>query len=201
MIGVVLVDDHPAVLAGLAALLESEPGISCIAAVDSAADALRVARSSAAAVVVADYELRDGDGLTLCAELKSLDSPPGVIVYSAFARPRLLPAAAIAGADAMLDKAAPADDLFETIRAAAVGAAQLPTPPPEVMERCFRKLNPDEVPLFGMAVNGAPLTEIATVAGTDVEETRKRLRVLLGRLQEQTVGPATSASGARALTV
>lgn len=196
MIGVVLVDDHPAVLAGLVGLLESERGISCVAAVDSATVALDAARTSAATVVIADYELRDGDGLTLCAELKSLDPAPGVIVYSAFARPRLLPAAAIAGADAMLDKAVPADELFETIRAVARGTARLPTPPSEVMERCFRQLNPDEVPLFGMAVNGAPPTEIATVVGTDLDETRRRLRVLIGRLQGQTVGPAASRSGA-----
>jgi DNA-binding NarL/FixJ family response regulator len=191
MIDVVVVDDHPAVLAGLVGLVESEPGIACLAAVRSAADALDATRQTGAAVVVADYELRDGDGLTLCADLKSLPAPPGVIIYSAFARPRLLPAAAIAGADAMLDKAAPADQLFETIRRVAAGATRLPSPPPEVMERCFRKLNPDDVPLFGMAINGAPASEIAAVVGTDLEETRRRLRVLLGRLQEHSVGPAT----------
>jgi two-component system response regulator DevR len=192
MIHVVIVDDHPVVLAGLVGLIESEPGIACLAAVTSAADALDATRQTGAAVVVADYELRDGDGLTLCADLKSLPAPPGVIIYSAFARPRLLPAAAIAGADAMLDKGARADQLFEMIHTVARGAARLPSPPPEVMERCFRKLNPDDVPLFGMAVNGTPASEIAAVVGMDLEETRRRLRILLGRLQEQSVGPASS---------
>jgi DNA-binding NarL/FixJ family response regulator len=192
MIDVVVVDDHPAVLAGLVALLESEPGIACVAAVTSAAEALTAVRDSGAAIVVADYELGQADGLTLCADLKSLATSPGVIIYSAFARPRLLPAAAIAGADAMLDKVGPADELFDTIRGVARGATRLPTPPPEVMERCFRNLDADEVPLFGMAVNGAPASEIAAVVGADLEEARRRLRVLLGRLQEQSQAPATS---------
>jgi DNA-binding NarL/FixJ family response regulator len=192
VIDVVVVDDHPAVLAGLVGLLESEPGLACVAAVTSAADALNAVRESGAAVVVADYELRQADGVTLCADLKALAAPPGVIIYSAFARPRLLPAAAIAGADAMLDKAASADELFDTIRAVAHGAARLPTPPPEVMERCFKSLNTDDLPLFGMAVNGAPANEIAAVIGADLDETERRLRALLGRLQEQPPAPAAS---------
>jgi two-component system response regulator DevR len=183
VIGVLVVDDHPAVRAGLASLLRSEPGLSCVAAVASAEAGLDAARRTRPVVVLADYELPDGDGLTLCAELKALPQAPGVIVYSAFARPRLLPAAAVAGADAMLDKAAPADELFDTIRLVARGECRLPTPPPEVMERSFASLDPEEIVLFGMAANGASPGEIAAVAGHDLDETSRQLRVLLTRLQ------------------
>ncbi len=183
MIGVLVVDDHPAVRAGLADLLRSEPGFSCIAAAGSAEAGIAAARKTEPAVVLADYELPDRDGLTLCCELKALRKAPGVIVYSAFARLGLLPAAAVAGADAMLDKAAPADQLFDTIRIVARGEGRLPTPPPEVMERSFSLLDTEEIVLFGMAVNGAPPDEIAAVAGEHPDEIRRQLRALLARLR------------------
>jgi DNA-binding NarL/FixJ family response regulator len=185
MIDIVLVDDHPAVLAGLVGLVELEPGMTCRATATSAADALEAVRETRAGVVIADYELPDTDGLTLCADLKSRRAPPGVVVYSAFARPRLLPAAAIAGADAMLDKAAPADELFGAVREVARGEARLPAPSPEVMQRCLVDLDPDDLPLFGMAVSGMAPREIAEVVGVDLGEARRRLRVLLGRLQPE----------------
>ena len=190
VIELVLVDDHPAVLAGLVSLIGSERGLSCRAAATSAAEARDAVRRMEPEVVLADYELPDGDGLRLCAELKALPAPPGVIVYSAFARPRLLPAAAVAGADAMLDKGVPADELFATIRHVACGEAGLPSAPPEALERSLRKLSPDDIALFGMAINGMAVRDIAAVTGTNLDETQRRLRILLGRLQEQTVGPA-----------
>lgn len=185
MITVVVVDDHPAVVAGLIGLLESEPGVACVAAVTSAAAALDAVRRTDPAVVVADYELRDGDGLSLCAELKSLPAPPGVLIYTAFARPRLVPAAAVAGADAMLDKGGLPEELFEAIRSVARGARLLPAPSPDVMESCLRSMTQEEVPLFGMAVNGVAIGEIAEVVRADIAETRRRLRILLGRLQQE----------------
>jgi CheY-like chemotaxis protein len=188
VVDIVLVDDHPAVLAGLVGLVESERGLACRAAVTSAAAARRAIRDTSARVVVVDYELPDMDGLTLCADLKSLPDPPGVVVYSAFARPRLLPLAAIAGADAMLDKADPPEELFQAVRRAARGEARLPTQPPEAVQHCFVMLDADDLPLFGMAVNGVPPAEIAGVIGIDLDEVRRRLRALLGRLTPRSPG-------------
>jgi DNA-binding NarL/FixJ family response regulator len=186
VIGVLVVDDHPAVRAGLAGLLRSEPGLACLATAESAAAGIDAARRMEPAVVLVDYDLPDRDGLTLCSDLKALERPPGVILYTAFARPRLLAAAALARTDAMLDKGAPAEELFESIRTVARGAARLPTPPPEVMERSYALLDPEEIPIFGMAVNGAPPEEIAAVAGTDPDDARRHLRALLTRLRGST---------------
>jgi DNA-binding NarL/FixJ family response regulator len=184
---VAVVDDHPAVRAGLAGLLDAEPGFRCVAMARTAADGIRAARRHRPAVVVVDYDLPDGDGLALCADLKALPEPPAVVLYSAFASERLLPAAAVAGIDAMLDKAVPADDLFAAVRHAAAGAARLPTAPRHVRERCLERLDPADVALFAMAVNGTDPVEISGVMRLRPQETRRRLRALLGRLQERSV--------------
>ena len=185
IVEVVVVDDHPAVRTGLAGLLNSETGLACVAAAETAADGLEAARRHWPAVVMVDYHLPDGDGLTLCADLKASAAPPGVILYSAFATPRLLPAAAIAGIDAMVDKGLSTDELFAAVRNVAAGNARLPAAPPQVTERCLGRLDPADIALFGMAVNGTDSAEIAEVMRLDADETRRRLRALLGRLQHR----------------
>src|SRR5918999_948512 len=96
MIRVLVVDDHPAVRAGLVAMLRSEPGLVPVGAVGSA----ELARDGTDVLLV-DYDLPDSDGLTLCWDAKCREDPPAVLVYSAFARPRLTIAATLAGADPM----------------------------------------------------------------------------------------------------
>lgn len=178
-----MVDDHPAVRTGLVGLLRSEPGLVVVGGAEDAASALEKAERSRPDVVLLDYDLPDYDGLLLCCDLKALSPPPGVIVYSAFARPRLAPAAAVAGADAMVDKGAPPGEMFEAVRMVARGTAELPGAPPDVIERCISRLEPADIPLFGMALNGTPPDEIATVTGEDLATTRAHLRELVGRLQ------------------
>jgi DNA-binding NarL/FixJ family response regulator len=185
VVEIVAVDDHPAVRAGLAGLIDAEPGLTCVATVGTAEDAIDVVRRNSPAVVVVDYDLPDSDGLTLCADLKSLRNAPGVVMYSAFATSRLLPAAAVARIDAIVDKAAPSGDLFSAVRHAAAGGARLPAAPPRVRERCLERLDPGDVALFGMAVNGTDPADIAEVLKLPRDETHRRLRALLGRLQER----------------
>ena len=183
MIRVLVVDDHPAVRAGLFSLVRSEPGFVAVGAAANAAGGLDEAGRTRPDVVLLDYDLPDRDGLLLCCDLKALPNPPGVIVYSAFARPRLAPAASVAGADAMVDKGALPGELFETLRRVARGVAEPLSAPPAVIERCLARLRPDDVPLFGMAINGTPTHEIAAVSGDDIATTRSRLRTLVRRLQ------------------
>jgi len=182
VIRVLVVDDHPAVRAGLFSLLRSEPGIVAVAAVGTAAEALAESGRSRPDVVLLDYDLPDRDGLLLCCDLKALPEPPRVLLYSAFARPRLAPAARVAGVDAMLDKGAAPDELFETLRKVARGGLEQLPAPPDVIGRCVGELPPDDIPLFGMAMNGTPTAEIAAVAGDDLPATRSRLRALVKRL-------------------
>jgi DNA-binding NarL/FixJ family response regulator len=182
MMRVLVVDDHPAVRAGLLSLLRSEPGIVPVAAVATAADALAESERSWPDAALVDYELPDADGLQLCCDLKAQPSAPAVVLYSAYVRPRLVPAALVAGVDAMLDKGLPSEELFEVLRSVARGEADPPTAPAEVIERCVAELDPEDIPLFGMALSGTPVVEIAAVVGDEIPETRARLRDLVARL-------------------
>jgi DNA-binding NarL/FixJ family response regulator len=183
MIRVLVVDDHPAVRAGLASLLRIEPGLIPVGAVGTAEQALRQLARGTTDVLLVDYDLPDSDGLALCWDAKRGEEPPAVLIYSAFARPRLTIAATLAGADAILDKGAPPEQLFELVRIVAGGGRALPRVPPDLIRRSVAELDPDDIPLFGMAFNQIPVAEIAAIAGDRLETTRARVRALIDQLQ------------------
>jgi DNA-binding NarL/FixJ family response regulator len=182
MIRLLVVDDHAAVRAGLIGLLRREPGLVPLGAVGSVQEALREARRLEPQVALIDFQLPDGDGLTLCRELKLLPAPPRVVIYSAFARPALAVAATIAGADGLVDKGVEVDDLFDAIRAVGRGEQALPPLEPEMVTRCTARLDPDDVSIFGMLMSGTPIADVAAVLSTGERQVEDRLRAMLSDL-------------------
>ncbi len=180
MIRLLVVDDHAAVRAGLIGLLRREPGLVPLGAVGTVAEALREARSLEPQVALIDFQLPDGDGLTLCRELKLLPKPPRVVLYSAFARPALAVAATLAGADGVVDKGVEVDDLFDAIRAVGRGEQALPQLEPEMVARCTARLDPDDVSIFGMLMSGTTRADVAAVLNSDEQAVEDRLRAMLG---------------------
>lgn len=182
MIRIVVVDDHPAVRAGLVAVLRSEPGLVPVDAVGTSGDALMAVEQRHADVAIVDYHLQQSDGLVLCRRLKSLRRPPGVLVYSAFAEKGLAIPAIIAGADALVDKGAATDDLFAAIRTVARGATTMPALTPELMAATAARLETADLPILGMLVDRTPPPEIARVLQLDGGELEGRLTEMLARL-------------------
>jgi len=182
VIGVLIVDDHPAVRAGLVALLRREPGIVPVAAVPGAREALTHVERSRPDVALLDYALAAGDGIVLCHELKTRSRPPGVLLYSAFADDRLVVASRAAGADGVVSKGSPADELFAAIRAAASG--RFPAPPASrgAFSMAGARLEPADLPIFGMLSERVPRAEISEVLGLSEQELDSRTRHILARL-------------------
>ena len=179
MIRVLIVDDHPAVRAGLHGLLKGEPGIVPVGACATAADALAQVGSHAADVVLADYDLPDRNGLQLGWELKQLRVRPRVVIYSAFAEPELRLAASLTGLDAVLDKGSHVDAIFETLRAVAGGRTLVGPIPPHVVRAGASLIEPQDQSIFGLAVAGEPPDEIAGVLGMDPQVVRGRIRSMI----------------------
>ena len=129
-----VVDDHPAVRAGLRELLADEPEFEVVAAVSSAEAGLAIAERDPIDVAVADYQLGARTGLWLSRKLKRLPQPPAVLIYSAYADGLLAAAAVVAEADAIVSKGRLGADLCEAIRSVASGRRQLPLLPPRLGE-------------------------------------------------------------------
>jgi DNA-binding NarL/FixJ family response regulator len=179
MIRVLIVDDHPSVRAGLQGLLRCEPGIVPVGVSETADAALAEAGARALDIVLADYHLPTSNGLMLAWQLKQLEQPPRVVIYSAFAEPELELAAALSGADAVLDKASPVEVIFSTIRAVAAGRRVIGPIPPRVMRAGASLIDAQDQSIFGLAVAGESPDEIAAVLGMDAETVGRRLRSMI----------------------
>jgi len=117
MIRIVIVDDHPALRAGLHTVIDSEPGLVFAGESSGSEESLwPLLRSVRPDVVLLDYHLPKGDGLQLCYRITRERPAPRVAIFSAYAGPELLVAARLAGAAALLGKGMGARELFEAIR-------------------------------------------------------------------------------------
>jgi DNA-binding NarL/FixJ family response regulator len=186
MIRVCVVDDHPALRTGLWTVIRSEPGMVFEGSASGADEALELIGQVRPDVVLVDYQLPKEDGLLLCQRLKALRDPPKVLVYSAYSDSALAIPALLAGADGMVSKAAPADELLDTIRRVARGRTALPPISPALIGASAAKLDPEDVPIFSMMMDSTSLSQVAEVMGVEEGELSAHLRAILGKLKVQT---------------
>lgn len=113
-----IVDDHPAVILGVATLIGAQPGL--VVAATGATVAELLSRRSTFDVVLLDLSL--GDQSTPTENLRAL-VPTGarVLVYTTGDRPQLVREASRAGAIGMIRKSAPAAVMVDAVRAAVRG--------------------------------------------------------------------------------
>ena len=184
MISVALLDDHPAVLAGLRRLIDSEPDLTVLAAASTAAELAKALDGMRPDVVVLDYDLSRGDGLAHCRRIKDRSHPPAVIVYSTYAGPALDLAARAAGADAVVDKATPVIELSNTIRQVATGLAAGTGPlPHHAYEAAVARLDDEDLPVLAMLLDGARADAIGEALRIDRTEVGWRVQRIIGRIQ------------------
>ena len=112
---VLVVDDHAGIRLGIANLIDAEsPGMCCIGAVGTPADALARTRELQPHVVVLDVNLDGEDGLALIPALHRA-APCAVVVLTSLVDLRVAESARHLGASACLHKTAPAGDLLACI--------------------------------------------------------------------------------------
>ena len=187
---VAILDDHPAVLAGLGRLLESEPDLTVVAAASSAPELATQLDGTRPDVLVLDYDLARGDGLTHCRRIKSGQRPPAILIYSAYASPALTLAARAAQADGVIDKADPARTLVAAIRRVADGETVLPVIPRDAYEAASARIDDTDLPILAMLLDGEPLDAIAKALGVKRTELAWRSQRIIGRLRPRTGAPA-----------
>ncbi|MEV6640957.1 response regulator transcription factor [Amycolatopsis sp. NPDC051371] len=124
-IQVLLVDDHELVRRGLRDLLGDEPDIEVVAEASSVEEALAVAMHVEPEVAVVDVRLGDGDGITLCRELRSKPNPPACLMLTAFDDEEAMVGAIMAGAAGYLLKQVRGQDVVYAVREVAAGRSLL----------------------------------------------------------------------------
>ena len=189
MIRIAIVDPQPAVRAGLAMLLRTEPGLVPVGAATDIHDGLALAQRLHPDVVLAEHHLADGDGIALCRRLKMKTRPPGapkVVLYTAEPARELPLLARVASADGLVDKLAAPEELFEAIRVVSRGGTALPRLDAREMDAAAHLLDPEDLPLLAMLADGTAAGDVADTMHLDRRRVARRIERMLGRLRAGT---------------
>jgi DNA-binding NarL/FixJ family response regulator len=178
MIRVAVVDDHPVVRDGTAALLTKEPGLTVVGVAGSLAEAEPFLDASAVDVLLLDIRLGTSSGFELLSAERPLDVPaqPAIVVVTAYDYPQYTEAALRLGAAGLVLKTAPMAELVDAIRRAAGGGMAFARRPGDAV-----RLTPRELDVVRLVVDGRSNDEIGAALGIGP----KTVETHLGRMFER----------------
>jgi len=136
-ISVFLLDDHEIVRRGVRDLLAAEPDITVVGEASTAASALARIPVLRPDVAVLDIRLPDGDGVTVCREIRSRMPQVGCLMLTSFTDDEALFDAIMAGAAGYVLKQIRGTDLVGAVRTIAAGQSLLD---PEAASRVMRRM-------------------------------------------------------------
>jgi DNA-binding NarL/FixJ family response regulator len=187
---IAILDPQPAVRAGLTMLLRAEPGLVPVGSAATGEEIQALLGRARPDVLLIEYALPGGDGLHICRRVKAMADAPAVILYTAEADPGVRLGARVAGADGLVDKAAPPSELFNAIRTVSRGGAVLPAVTPAQYDEAAHRVDEDDLPLLALLVDGTPLAEAAEALRLDRRKLARRIERMLGRLRRRPAGIA-----------
>jgi DNA-binding NarL/FixJ family response regulator len=149
-ITVFLLDDHEIVRRGVRELLEAEPDITVVGEAGTAQAALARIPALRPDVAVLDIRLPDGDGVSVCREIRSMMPEVACLMLTSFGDDEALFDAIMAGAAGYVLKQIRGTDLVGAVRTIASGESLLD---PEAASRVMRRMR-------DQAVRRDPLAEL-----------------------------------------
>ena len=116
-IGVFILDDQEIVRRGVRSLLEAEPDIRVIGEAGTASAALASIPALVPDVAVLDVRLPDGDGVSVCREVRSRVPEVACLMFTAFSDDEALLGSIMAGAAGYVLKQVRGSDLAAALAA------------------------------------------------------------------------------------
>jgi DNA-binding NarL/FixJ family response regulator len=175
---VVVLDRHPAFRLGVDAFLKAEPDIEPVGSAADTRDLWPLLKRIAPDVVLVDHQPDRPDRLALCLRIQAR-SRARVIICASDPEPDLIVPAALAGVDAIVDKADDPRALLAAIRSVAAGEPTRPHLTPQLQAAAAARLAPEDRAVFAMRLAGTDAGDIAAVAGFPVAEHDARLAMII----------------------
>ena len=159
-IRVFLLDDHEIVRRGVRDMLEAEPDITVIGEAGTAESALARIPALRPDVAVLDVRLPDGNGVTVCREIRSRMPEVACLMLTSFGDDEALFDAIMAGAAGYVLKQIRGTDLVGAVRTVAAGESMLdPAAASKVMAR-MRDAASRSDPLAGLTAQERQILEL-----------------------------------------
>lgn len=185
-IRVAIVDDHPVLREGTAALLASQPGLEIAGVAESVEAAEALVASTRVDVLLLDIRLGSASGLrwlTLAGPADARDAlatpRPAVVVLTSYDYPQYAEAALRLGASGFVLKTAPIAELLDAIRRAAAGGLAFGVRPSR--SRPIARLSERELEVVRLVVDGRSNDEIGVHLGIGSKTVESHLRRLFER--------------------
>jgi len=159
-IKVFLLDDHEIVRRGVRELLEAEPDLIVVGEAGTATSALARIPALRPDVAVLDVRLPDGDGVSVCREIRSRMPEVACLMLTSFGDDDALFDAIMAGAAGYVLKQIRGTDLVGAVRTIAAGESMLD---PEAASRVMKRMRDQAVrsdPLSGLTEQERRILEL-----------------------------------------
>ncbi len=165
-ISVFILDDHEIVRRGIEHLLGTQDDIEIVGEAGTAARAMARIRALRPDVAILDVRLPDGEGVSVCRDMRSsVVPPPACLMLTSYLDDEALFGAIVAGASGYLLKQVSGVDLIGAVRTIAAGGSLLdPFATALVLERLrtgdppidprYASLSPQEQRILGLIADG-----------------------------------------------
>jgi DNA-binding NarL/FixJ family response regulator len=183
----IIADDHAILRQGLRDLVAHTSDLEVVAEAADGHEALVLARSQPADLLLLDVALPGMRGFEVLAAIQSAGIELPVLLYSMYPMAQYADAARSAGARGFVSKSADTEELLDAIRRILLGGTYFPrternAPKPEAAADPFMTLSRRENDVMLGLVRGANLLQIAADIGVGVKSVTTYRRRLLDKL-------------------
>jgi DNA-binding NarL/FixJ family response regulator len=183
-IRVMIVDDHPAVRKGIAALIESEPDLKVVGQTGDGREAVDLFRKLKPDIVLMDLRLPGMGGVEAIMAIRKEFADARIIVLTTFDADEDIYRAIQSGAKSYLLKDTPDDELAATIRAVHSGGEKLPTRVADLLAKRKQRadLTPREMDVLHLLIKGRSNKEIGSALDVTEDTVKAHFRTLFAKL-------------------
>lgn len=190
-IRILIADDHPVVLEGLVAILQTQPDFDVVAQATGGEELIHKFNAHRPDLILLDLEMPDLDGVATLKRLQAIDPAVRAIAFTAFDTDERIVEAVKAGVQGYLLKGVPRKELFDAIRAVHRGGSLLQ---PLVASKLMRQMqNPPalspnplterEQEVLLLLAQGLPNREIAERLTVTERTVKFHVSAILGKLE------------------
>jgi two-component system, NarL family, response regulator len=183
-IGVLVVDDHPIMRLGLAAIINAQSDMTVCAQAGSGEEAVRIFKKTRPDITLMDLRLPGMSGLDALRAIHQEDPHAKCVVLTTYEGDEDIHQALLAGALGYIIKGMSHETLVDALRRAQAGTRFLP--PPVARSLADRTpnsdLSPREREVLSLMVHGKSNKEIAAALGITEATVKCHVSVILARL-------------------
>ena len=196
MIRVAVIDRHPAMRAGIEAILNAAPGIQVVAGA-GAGDQHEIAHvlyRTAPDVVIVEDDPGRADGIGLAREIKAAGPCPRILLQADRPDAVQVASAMLADADGIVDSSAEPRELVESLRTVAAGGSVFPELGARERRELARLVPAEDHAILAMRLAATPRREISETLRMDGRAVRRRLAAMIAKLRTGATAGLSAAS-------